>query len=182
MNELRIAYIRPTQRWRRDKQVKLVQAYEPTEIWSAREYSADDVIQMMMAGGRVLIVPTLDMIADRRAERNRVIKAVLEAGSTIIVASSDTEITPEHSDAVMTALSAKRSDISHADAVRAAREGGAKGYSVKELEACKELWTSAEMTGDQIAKESGISYATLWRYFTRTRAEPVKRGRGAGRR
>jgi len=177
---MRLAYIRPTVRLRRERQEALVTKYEPTLIWYAADHSPEDVVKMMRRPGRTLILPTLDTIAAKREVRNEAIGAVLAAGSTIIEAATDTTLTPDCRDAVMAALRAKQRDLSPADAKRAAKQAR-RGYSVEELEACLPLWTSTR-TAREIAAETGIDYSTLWRYFRRDRVEKVARGRGPGRR
>lgn len=176
----RLAYIRPTVRLPRERQERLVAPYNPDRVWLSSEHAPDDVARMMRRAGRVLIVPTLDTIAARREARNETIDAVLSAGSSIIEAATDTTLTSECRPAVMAALRARQRDLSPADAKRAARMAE-RGYSVLELEACLPAWQSA-MTAREITAATGISYSTLWRYFRQSRAVPVARGRGPGRR
>jgi len=177
----KLAYIRGTRRHPAAQQIAATEAHAPDLTWLADEHGPDDVIKMMSRQGRELIVHTLDAIAPRVADRNRVIDAVLAAGSYVVEASSGARFAPECRETIMAALGARRRDLSHDDAVRAGRAGGERGYSVARLEACLDVWCDRTKTAAQIADETGIAYTTLWRYFTRDRAVPVKRGRGAGR-
>lgn len=176
-----IAYIRPTRSSERSRQLALVEPYKPTLIWQFPEYEPDDIIKMMSRPGRELVVPTLDTIAPRVADRNRVIDAVLKAGSYVIDAASGERFEPEQRSTIMVALGAKRRSLSTADARRAGRAGGKRGYLVKELEDCLPAWTDANLTSREITAQTGVHYSTLWRYFQRDRAVKVPRPRGPGR-
>ena len=180
MQSLRLAYLRPTKRSRRTTQERAVAEHNPTKIWTASEYSADDVIKIMSKGNCVLIVPTLDSLAATKAERIRIIDEVLSKKSIIIDAKSNTEITINCKDQILSVLGMRQRDISAKDAKRSGRIGGQNGYTSKELNEWETLWAS-NATRAQIKEKCPISYETLWRWFTVERVIPVKRGRTAGR-
>lgn len=155
--------------------------HEPDLVWYAGEHGPDDVIRMMRRAGRELIVATLDTIAPRVADRNRVIDEVLGAGSFIVDIAAGARLGPECREAVMAALGARRRDLSPEDAQRAGRAGGQRGYDVTELEACKPQWIDKTIKWHELQAATGIHPSTLWRYFMRDRAVKVPRGGMAGR-
>jgi hypothetical protein len=179
MQSLRLAYIRPTRRSRRATQERAVAVHNPSQTWLSDDQSPDDLIKMMARPGRVLIVSTLDALASDRAERIRVIDAVLAGGATILDAASGVEITHDCRDQVLAVLGMRSRDISPEDAKRAGQAGGGRGYAPEKLEEWSTMWKSTA-TNAEIEEASGIAYTTLWRWFT-DRPIPVIRGRRAGR-
>lgn len=155
--------------------------HEPDLIWYASEHSIDDVIRMMRRPGRELVVSTLDTIAPRVAERNRVVGEVLGAGSYIVDVASGARLGPECREAVLAALGAKRRNLSREDAERAGREGGRRGYQVHELEACREAWQDTSIPWHKLKDATGIHPSTLRRWFMVDRAIKVPRGGVPGR-
>lgn len=182
MNELKVAYIRPKGRSTKASLIAVVSAYPfDRMIVEGEDGTAEDAVRFMTRRGRTLIVPHLRDLDRKRTTVAQMVEKVLSHGCTIIEARKGRVIAPECLDAVMAGLDAPRHDIARAKVKRSASAGGSVGYPVDQLEACKPLWESTR-PGREIAKECGISYATLYRYFRKTRAVPVKRGRGAGRR
>lgn len=179
-----LAYIRPTIRDRRVSQERDVAEYSPDQIWAYPDHTPDDVIMMMRRPGRVLVVPGIDTIAGRRADRNRVIDEVLAAGCDIVVARDGVTIKPEDRDVVLVALGARRRDIAPEDAARAGREGGERGYDMDTRNECIRLWKSGA-SNDQIKSATGVDPSSVYRWCVLERKQmdlpPISRPRGPGR-
>lgn len=188
MNELRVAYIRPTGRATEAHQRALVSTYDPATIETPDTMTLDDLCQLLARPGRVLIVPRLAAIHRQQREIARVVHSVLSAGATIIEAQHDRIIPPEHMDAVMAGLEAPRQSVSKRKKPKKDNRGGPRPkFTPEQMEQTRAVWQSAELTHANAREltahivEGGVSYSTMWRWWT-NRPIPVERPVQAGRR
>lgn len=182
MSELTIGYIRPMARSSEQHQRDLIAPYAPDRVLVAGQDDVEDARKFMRRAGRKLIVPQLATLHRKRSVIAAVVHDVLAHGCSIIEARYARVITPECRDAVMAGLEAPRHDVDRRKQRANGKAGGERTkYAPDQLEATRDVWLSSDLTHRNAVELTGISYATLQRWWL-DRPVPVRRPVGPGRR
>ncbi len=176
-----IGYIRPRHHRSAAQQRVALARVSPDSIAAEGEDVASliDAVRLLRAGDRLAVAALIDLARGREAQVEA-IAAIAARGAGLIIAETGDDIAPECMAALAAGVAGQRRDTDPAERSAAGRRGGeARGYDVADKERWRALWQS-DATAAEIEAASGMSYATLWRHFSR-RPVPVPRGRKPGR-